>query len=1518
MKYELMLTYARHGGPTTTLSWNHNLRRLALAVVLLAFSSPAALGVTVDRIQFGRGPSDASCTPPASVTSFKTTDPEIWVYLAVNGALANDVLRVDWVNPSGQVARTLTFLPLPSAGNYCYDDPLSTSVQGTTFKLFTPVAGAWTVRMTWNGSLLTSAQMTVTATSLTVRTAQLSKGASATGCVLPAAVTAFSTTDTEIWANLVVDNALANDVLRVEWLAPAGQVAKTITFNPLPNSGSFCFDAWLSKAGDLTVPTAGSWTFRATWNGSPLTSLTFPVTGGGGGGGTTTTLAVVLSPSTGSNPAGTQHTVTAKVTDQNNNNPQANVAVTFTILSGPNTGAGGTCNPSNCRTDSSGQVAFTYTGSGGTGQDSIRACAAAAGTTSPNAVCCSTPLSNALADASPEAGGLALPAAKSGRVVIIGGDKVDPNCSSGANVIYHGGCMPITGKTGELGDFTFSGLAPSAVSAANLASYDTAVLNVSSSPSGGMGCDTAKLTAQAKADLVSFVGSGKKLLIFDSECQGSGGKGLDYSWLPYPFTTANPGALGAKGALNIVENSTLASSAAGSASSVDATDLSNNTDAVGDMNVMTTKDSHWCLAMSGTNALKVTGPVLAYAKYPAGTDAGLFLYNGLDQDSLQNLGNANLRKIWVLELQQGFNPSNLPCGVAVVGISLAPSTATNQIGTQHSVAARVVDQTGKAQTGVTVAFTVSGTHAGSSGSCNPSNCGTDANGQVTFTYTGSKVGQDSIQACFTPAGGTPVCAAPVTKNWVQQGGTTQACSAPVTKTWTAAGPACNYFVQPLTNLGVAASGTNNGFFQIFTGLTCKWGAISNDSWITIVAGASGSGSPGAVSYRVAANPTSVPRTGTITITDGARAVQTHTVTQLPGGPPCSYGISPLFGGAPAQGGGGAFLLTTVSTCFWLAVPNDPWIHVTPSSGFGTLTVRYSADANTSTVARSGTINIMGQTFTVYQPAPPPTVPAGTPVISPGGIVNAASSRGGPVARGSFFTIYGTDIGPAVPAQATTYPIPDTMGGVVVNISQGSVTRRAYLHFVSATQINGIIPSNAPLGDVQVTVIFNGTVGVSTTATLVDTSFGIFSAASGVGPGIIQNWNSPTDVVLNLPSIPANPRQLMILWGTGLGPISTGDNNQPPAGDLPAPVQVEVAGILVPASGLLYHGRSPGFAAVDNVYFNLPPGIPEGCSVPVRVKAGPTWSNTVRIAISSAPDSCKDPVNPYGNVSSTGGKLGNIVLMRVGMSGQFQAGQAPADVTLDVGGAVFSETKAGGQLAFSGALNLPPLGSCSSNTRPLDVTSLLGGDLLSMDSTVNRQLDAGSKITVTAPKGTVDLQPLGSNQGTYLGLLGGTVPLSNSPAMPLLLDSGASIGISGSGGKDVGLVSVNVTMPIGITWTNRDQINTVDRASPLTVTWSGGDASQMLMIAGGAADAKTKGAGGFYCLAPSTAGTFTIPVSILADVPPTRPLTGGPDDSFGGIALVSVPQGNPPKFSATGLDNGFIIFGSATLRTVQFK
>lgn len=365
---------------------------------------------------------------------------------------------------------------------------------------------------------------------------------------------------------------------------------------------------------------------------------------------------------------------------------------------------------------------------------------------------------------------------QSQNVVIIGGTTLNSGVPCGfgiptdANVMRFtvGGCLPVSGPVGELGDFNFTPMDPTTVSAASLLPFDTAVLNVASA---AMACNTNNLSPQAQADLVAFVAAGHKLIIYDSECFPGP---VDYSWLPYPFTTANPGALGAPGTLTIVEDNLLSTlvgdpiCASGDIHCIDAARLGPSTDAVGDMNVLTTFDPNWCVDMSGTNAINVTGPVHTYANFPSGTDDGLIIYNGLDVDFLFG-DDVDLRKIWVQELQQPFNPSGLPCRITVLGISLDPPADENFVGDDHTVTATLTDLLGNPQPAIVVTFTVlSGPNAGALGTCTVNgDCSTDASGQVSFTYAGGGgVGTDRIEACFINQSGVEICSRVVTKDWV--------------------------------------------------------------------------------------------------------------------------------------------------------------------------------------------------------------------------------------------------------------------------------------------------------------------------------------------------------------------------------------------------------------------------------------------------------------------------------------------------------------------------------------------------------------------------------------------------------------------------------------------------------------------------------------------------------------------------------------------------------------------------------
>ncbi len=711
---------------------------------------------------------------------------------------------------------------------------------------------------------------------------------------------------------------------------------------------------------------------------------------------------------------------------------------------------------------------------------------------------------------------------------------------------------------------------------------------------------------------------------------------------------------------------------------------------------------------------------------------------------------------------------------------------------------------------------------------------------------------------------------------------------------------CTYLVQP-QSVTVPAGGAN-GTIIVITQAGCALNPSANVSWIKILGS-----NQGAVSYQVDPNPGSA-RSGTIAI--GNRTVP---VTQE-GGVTCAYSITPTSNVMPSQGGTTSFrLAASGTTCPWNVVWSGSWMTVTsPTSGKGNALVIFKVDPNTSTSPRSGTVTVAGLTYTLGQSG---GASATEPSISQGGVVNAASNRAGAVARGSFFTIYGTNIGPPGYMQVQNYPIPDNMGGVVVTFTRGSYNKRGYLHFVSSVQINGILPSDVPLGDVQVTVSYNGIVSSAATITVTDTTFGTFSAAGGPGPGIVQNYNSATDAPLNMASFPAKPNQIVVLWGTGLGPITTGDNTPPPGGDLPVPVEVRVGGKIAKR---LYSGRAPTFAGVDNIYFEVPADAPLGCSVPVQVTAAGVVANTVRMAISADGKKCQDPGNPFGATTANGAKSGIIGLMRISLKGQIDSSKPAVDSTFDVGLGGFGDVMAGGDLAFSPFMNLPPAGSCVSTNKALDFGAVMGTNGTGLDRTVKNLLDVGPELTITGPNGSVKIEHFDPNSaaGPYLSLLGGNMPVDGTPTAPLFLNGG-SYTISAAGGKDVGGFSTSLTLNTPLTWSNQAALGTITRGQDFTVTWTGGDASQTVLIAGGSSNQKTKQSGGFFCLAPALAGSFVVPASVLADLPVTS-ANIGMSETIGMLAVSGMPMSSPQKFTAPGLDQGMVFYTSIAVQAVAVR
>src|SRR5262249_48859692 len=87
---------------------------------------------------------------------------------------------------------------------------------------------------------------------------------------------------------------------------------------------------------------------------------------------------------------------------------------------------------------------------------------------------------------------------------------------------------------------------------------------------------------------------------------------------------------------------------------------------------------------------------------------------------------------------------------------------------------------------------------------------------------------------------------------------------------------------------------------------------------------------------------------------------------------CSGTLSSASNTVGAAQSTGSVAVTAAASCAWRAVSNAPWITITQnvvSAGNATLT--YWVDANTTTVARTGTISIAGQIYTITQAAGSP-------------------------------------------------------------------------------------------------------------------------------------------------------------------------------------------------------------------------------------------------------------------------------------------------------------------------------------------------------------------------------------------------------------------------------------------------------------------------------------------------------------------------------------------------------------------
>jgi uncharacterized protein (TIGR03437 family) len=201
------------------------------------------------------------------------------------------------------------------------------------------------------------------------------------------------------------------------------------------------------------------------------------------------------------------------------------------------------------------------------------------------------------------------------------------------------------------------------------------------------------------------------------------------------------------------------------------------------------------------------------------------------------------------------------------------------------------------------------------------------------------------------------------------------------------------------------------------------------------------------------------------------------------------------------------------------------------------------------------------------------------ISGPSGVQSAAAPLG--IAQGGLASLFGQNLATA-PAQAPSLPLPDTLGGVTLTVTDAAgAQRRAQLLYVSPGQVNFLVPDNAAPGPATFTV---GT--QSFTAPVQTVAPALFSM-SGTGSGVAAalavaaqagnpQLQSPVPVFqcqaqtcTSVPIVLGVDQPVYVsFYGTGIRNRTSLAN-----------VAVTVNGTALP---VLYAGPAPGFAGLDQV------------------------------------------------------------------------------------------------------------------------------------------------------------------------------------------------------------------------------------------------------------------------------------------------------------------------------------------------
>ena len=215
-----------------------------------------------------------------------------------------------------------------------------------------------------------------------------------------------------------------------------------------------------------------------------------------------------------------------------------------------------------------------------------------------------------------------------------------------------------------------------------------------------------------------------------------------------------------------------------------------------------------------------------------------------------------------------------------------------------------------------------------------------------------------------------------------------------------------------------------------------------------------------------------------------------------------------------------------------------------------------------------------------------------PSYSTASIVNAASSEAGPFAPYSLITIYGKNLSYVTQSiqafDMRGLTLPSTLLNTGVRVTIGNLP--AAILYVSPTQINALIPVNAPSRFADVQVGLDALYGLPARVAIADSAPELFLSSPDTPIAVRLDGRLATK------DDPARAGEWVTLYATGLGrtvpqPFGLQIASGPARLERFADFEVLLDGRPVAGSNIGYAGLAPGFGGLYQINVKLPDDAP---------------------------------------------------------------------------------------------------------------------------------------------------------------------------------------------------------------------------------------------------------------------------------------------------------------------------------------